>query len=935
MLCGCFSFALRLAVANRINDRGVRIDTELVQEAITCDLMLSDAMSKKAYELTGLENPNSVSQLKTWLEERGIPMDTLGKKDVAQMITELDKNGVDAEALDMLKLRLQMAKSSVKKYQAAERCVCSDGRARGLFQFYGASRTGRYSGRNIQLQNLPQNHISTLDEARTLVKMGCFDMVESIYGNTPDVLSQLTRTMLIPKDGCEFIVADFSAIEARVLAWEAEEQWVLDAFQNGEDLYCATASQMFHVPVVKHGVNGDLRQKGKIATLACGYGGSSGALISMGALQMGLHEEELPEIIDSWREANPKIVQYWWDTEKAAMTAYKTGERQEVGKIAFEFYSGTLWMVLPSGRRLAYLKPRQQPNRFGRMSLTYEGVGQNHKWSRQETYSGRLVENATQAIARDILAEAMDRISAEGLNIVAHVHDEVIIEAPKDKYTVDEVCKLMSVNPVWCKGLPLAAAGYKGDYQTWTYSPELDWNGKLRGTDQIPGFLRKKYAFDRYGDYHFVPYGHHNGQSHGFSYCYFRKGGQFRLVASLDETPGYTILRYDSRKALLTLERDCAGVEHPGGSFPLFDLFFAAGSETEVFDGWFQAMGIRPRTEKKLAGYSSWYNRYQDITEDTIREDLTGCRSLLCPGDLFQIDDGWEPKVGDWLETDAQKFPHGLKGMVEEIHASGFQAGLWLAPFVCEKDSALFRQHPDWLLKMDGAPWCCGSNWSSFYALDIDNPAVLDYLHRVFDRVLNDWGFDLVKLDFLYGAAPFGNARESRAARMYRAMELLRSLCGQKTILGCGVPVMPAFGLVDYCRVSCDVSLDWNDVWYMRLFHRERVSTKQAINNTVFRRQLNGRAYGSDPDVFFLREENCKLTAEQKRTLATLNALLGNVFLTSDMPSHYTEARRAEYRRLRDIFEHAKQVEVETENDMITIRYSLDGERQELRRSVL
>ena len=395
---------------------------------------------------------------------------------------------------------------------------------------------------------------------------------------------------------------------------------------------------------------------------------------------------------------------------------------------------------------------------------------------------------------------------------------------------------------------------FMNGYQTWTYSPELNRNGKLRGTDHIPGFLRKKYAFDRYGDYHFVPYGHHNGQSHGFSYCYFRKGKQFRLVASLDETPGYTILRYDSGKALLTLVRDCAGVEHPGGSFALFDLFFAEGGETEVFDGWFRAMGIRPRTEEKLAGYSSWYNRYQDITEDTIREDLTGCRSLLCPGDLFQIDDGWEPKVGDWLETDAQKFPHGLKGMVEEIHASGFQAGLWLAPFVCEKDSALFLQHPDWLLKVDGKPWCCGSNWSSFYALDIDNPAVLDYLRRVFDRVLNDWGFDLVKLDFLYGAAPFGNAHESRAARMRRAMELLRSWCGQKAILGCGVPVMPAFGLVDYCRVSCDVGLDWDDVWYMRLFHRERVSTKQALNNTVFRRQLNGRAYGSDPDVFFLRE---------------------------------------------------------------------------------
>lgn len=295
---------------------------------------------------------------------------------------------------------------------------------------------------------------------------------------------------------------------------------------------------------------------------------------------------------------------------------------------------------------------------------------------------------------------------------------------------------------------------FMNGYQTWTYSPELDRNGKLRGTDHIPGFLRKEYAFDRYGDYHFVPYGHQKGQSHGFSYCYFRKGGQFQLVASLDEKPGYTILRYDSGKALLTLERDCAGVEHPGGSFALFDLFFAAGGETEVFDGWFQAMGIKPRTEKKLAGYSSWYNRYQNITEDTIREDLIGCRSLLCPGDLFQIDDGWEPKVGDWLETDVQKFPHGLKGMVEEIHAAGFQAGLWLAPFVCEKDSALFRQHPDWLLKVDSKPWCCGSNWSSFYALDIDNPAVLDYLRRVFDRVLNDWGFDLVKLDFLYGACP-------------------------------------------------------------------------------------------------------------------------------------------------------------------------------------
>lgn len=757
----------------RINDRGVGIDTELVHQAIACDLMLSDEMTKRAYELTGLENPNSVSQLKQWLEEKGIPIDSLGKKDVAAMIKELDKNGCDQEALDMLKLRLQMAKSSVKKYQAAERYVNQDGRARGLFQFYGANRTGRFSGRGIQLQNLPQNHISTLDEARELVKLGCFEAVEMFYGNTPDVLSQLIRTMLVPKEGCEFIVADFSAIEARVLAWEAGENWRLDAFKDGKDIYCESASQMFHVPVVKHGVNGELRQKGKVAELACiaegslvltdkglvpiekvtrehrlwdgeqwithdgviekgkrevieyeglratpnhivwvegqtrpiqfgiaassgahliqtgdgreairlgenyffretmepenefmlcpdkmhrvrsntvaapfesderivkgmpdlfsaeadtvmagpeadsgkaavrepqrqgisqlwrkrntvcvskrdgggsvsyseiwaagqrngvrpdrhkrglcagehticrpryklhqsaaeclvkirsgilalflhsrdtevvrrieqgrdysgcrdssirekekletdsgkvrvydirnagryhrftvsgklvhncGYGGSSGALISMGALEMGLKETELPDLIQDWREANPKIVQYWWDVEKAAVETYKNHKEHAIGQLKFQYYSGTLWMVLPSGRKLAYLKPKLQPNRFGRMSLTFEGVGANNKWSRQETYSGKLVENATQAIARDILTEAMWRLENAGFEIVGHVHDEVIIEAPIGKHTPEDICKIMAENPCWCMDLPLAAAGYRGDY---------------------------------------------------------------------------------------------------------------------------------------------------------------------------------------------------------------------------------------------------------------------------------------------------------------------------------------------------------------------------------------------------------------------------------------------------------------------------------------
>jgi len=448
----------------RINDRGILIDKELVQQAIICNMALSEEMTKRAYALTGLENPNSVSQLKGWLEERGIEVDSLGKKNVASLITDLDRHSADGEALDMMKLRLQMAKSSVKKYQAAERYICQDGRAHGLFQFSGANRTQRWAGRGIQLQNLPQNHIATLDEARELVKMGCFDMIEALYGNTPDILSQLIRTMLIPKDGCEFIVADFSAIEARVLAWLAGEQWRLEAFQRGEDIYCASASQMFGVPVVKHGINGELRQKGKVAELACGYGGGAGALISMGALDMGLKEDELPDIISSWRDANPEIVKFWYAVEKAAIETVKDHTDRTVGRIGFQFSANTLWIVLPSGRRLAYIKPKLQPNRFGRMALTFEGLGANNKWTRGETYSGKLTENITQATARDLLAEAMRRMELAGLGIVGHVHDEVILEVPKGQYTVDDVCNIMNRNPAWADGLPLSSAGYTGNY---------------------------------------------------------------------------------------------------------------------------------------------------------------------------------------------------------------------------------------------------------------------------------------------------------------------------------------------------------------------------------------------------------------------------------------------------------------------------------------
>ena len=448
----------------RINDRGVLIDKTLVEQAITCDMMLSEEMTAKAYELTGLENPNSVSQLKGWLTERGIDVDSLGKKNVTALIKDLDKHSIDSEALEMMRLRLQMAKSSVKKYQAADRYICLDGRAHGLFQFSGANRTQRWAGRGIQLQNLPQNHISTLDEARELVKLGCFDMVESIYGNTPDILSQLIRTMLIPKEGCEFIVADFSAIEARVLAWLAGEQWRMDAFKRGYDIYCASASQMFGVPVVKHGINGELRQKGKVAELACGYGGAAGALISMGALDMGLSEDELPGLIDDWRTANPHIVQFWWDVEKAAMDTVKDHKERNVGRIGFQFYANTLWVVLPSGRKLAYIKPRLQPNRFGRMAMTFESLNAANKWSRGETYSGKLVENCTQSTARDLLAEAMWRMEQAGLDIVGHVHDEVILEVPKGTITVEDVCSIMNQNPVWANGLVLSSAGYRGDY---------------------------------------------------------------------------------------------------------------------------------------------------------------------------------------------------------------------------------------------------------------------------------------------------------------------------------------------------------------------------------------------------------------------------------------------------------------------------------------
>ena len=464
---------------------------------------------------------------------------------------------------------------------------------------------------------------------------------------------------------------------------------------------------------------------------------------------------------------------------------------------------------------------------------------------------------------------------------------------------------------------------FMNGYQTWTYSPEYSRHSSIRGINGLPKKIVDQFALDRYGDYHFVPYLNRSGILHGFSYMTIRKGDHFRLIASLDEEPGYTIFTYDAKLNFLYIKRDCMDVKF-SGEFHAFDLFFAEGTEDEVYDAWFKAMDLHPRTTKKLCGYSSWYNRYQNIDEQAIMQDLAGCRTILKEGDLFQIDDGWEPFVGDWLTCDSMKFPSGMKQAVDRIHQNGMKAGLWLAPFVAEEKSSLYREHPDWLLKINGKPWKLGCNWSGFYSLDIDNPEVLDYLKQTFDRVFDEWGFDLVKLDFLYGAAPFGTTEESRAGRMIRAWKLLREWCGDHLILGCGTPVMPAFGYADYCRISCDVSLDWNDKPWMRIIHRERVSTKQAIVNTVNRFGLNGRAHQNDPDVFFLRTENCKLTKKQKHTLAMTSALLSGIWLTSDDPSSYTEEMKKSYAIYRSIAERAEHIRIH-HGDEPVILYEMDG----------
>ena len=435
-----------------INDRGIGVDMKLVTNAIAFDERSKGTISSQMKDMTDLENPNSVVQMKAWLAENGMETETLGKKAVA----ELMKNAPESLA-QVLALRQQLAKSSVKKYQAMENAVCDDGRVRGMFQFYGANRTGRWAGRIVQLQNLPQNHMGDLAEARELVRQGDYDSVEMLYDDIPNTLSQLIRTAFIPKPGYKFYVADFSAIEARVIAHLAGESWRADVFKNGGDIYCASAEQMFHVPVKKHGVNGHLRQKGKIAELALGYGGSVGALKAMGALEMGLSEDELQPLVDAWRASNPNIVQLWWDVDAAVKTAVSTRTTSETHGIKFVWRSGMLFVYLPSGRRLCYVKPKMGQNKFGGDSITYEGVGSTKKWERLESYGPKFVENIVQAISRDLLMNAMKTLSH--CFICGHVHDELIIEC-KEEVSLEELCKQMARVPDWMPGILLRADGY-------------------------------------------------------------------------------------------------------------------------------------------------------------------------------------------------------------------------------------------------------------------------------------------------------------------------------------------------------------------------------------------------------------------------------------------------------------------------------------------
>ena len=442
----------------RINDRGIMVDQELIGHAVACDLLYKETVTKKAYEISGLENPNSVSQLKDWLNEKGIEVDSLAKAAVEDLV-----ENTQGDVAEMMKLRLAMSKTSVKKYEAMERSVCPDGRVHGLLQFYGANRTGRWAGRLVQIHNLPQNHMEDLELARSLVKEGRYDLVELLYDSTPDVLSELIRTAFVARPGCRFIVSDFSAIEARVMGYLAGEGWVMEEFRGAGKIYEQTASKMFHIPIQEITKGSPYRARGKVASLACQYGGAEGALISMGALNF-VEEEELKGLVQSWRTANPHIVNYWYEIDGAVKAAVKERKMTKVGMVTVYYQSGMLKIALPSGRVLSYVRPRMTVNRFGSESVSYEGIGTNRKWTRIESYGAKFCENIVQATARDVLAEAMLRLEKKGFDIVCHIHDEVVLEVPEGASSVEEVNEIMAVCPDWCEGLPLRAAGFESPF---------------------------------------------------------------------------------------------------------------------------------------------------------------------------------------------------------------------------------------------------------------------------------------------------------------------------------------------------------------------------------------------------------------------------------------------------------------------------------------
>ena len=482
--------------------------------------------------------------------------------------------------------------------------------------------------------------------------------------------------------------------------------------------------------------------------------------------------------------------------------------------------------------------------------------------------------------------------------------------------------------PVLFGEIPLSfvpSAVFLNGYQSWSWCPVSRPDAKQYGVRQIPKLLEKQFAFSSYGDYGFVERDAKAGHLSGESYGYAEKDdGTVLFIGSLNEENGYTVLRYEKETNRILISKDYAPLAQEG-EVSFLDLLVIEGTKAEVFDLWKEKLNVPDLTAPELFGYSSWYNRYQNISEDTMRQDLKGCETVFEKGDLFQVDDGWEKAVGDWQPRN-DTFSSGMRQLMDEIHGAGFTAGLWLAPFAVQKDSELYRLHPDWVLKNpDGSPWLAGGNWGGFYGLNIDLPAVVDFIQTTFRRVFEEWDVDLVKLDFLYAAAPFSYGSESRAGRMFRAMRLLKQCCGDHPMLGCGVPLVPSFGVTPYCRIGCDVSLDWDDKLYMRMMHRERNSTWHSIMNTIARFELDGRFFRNDPDVFYLRSDNLKIAPDRKQDLARLDALLGSVHLISDDPGSYSDEAKAQLKQLRHLAA-AVVKDVKVLEKGVLIHYSLDGQ---------